>query len=162
MSSSGVSSTERFTGRVKWFNNRAGYGFITLTDGQQSGKDVFVHHSAIGVNAEQYKYLVQGEYVEFVLTDTGGVGDHEFQAGSVSGINGGKLMCETRHEVRSARSQHRSSPTPPPASVPVSMVPIQSSGRGSGRNSGRGSGRNSGRASGRGRGGSERAGKPHA
>lgn len=149
MSSSGVSSTERFTGRVKWFNNRAGYGFITLTDGQHSGKDVFVHHSAIGVNAEQYKYLVQGEYVEFMLTDTGKVGDHEFQAGSVSGINGGKLMCETRHEVRSSRSQHRASSTPLVEPVPVSS---QSSGRGSGRGTGRGSGRNSGRDSGRGAG----------
>jgi cold shock CspA family protein len=38
-------STERFTGRVKWFNNKAGYGFITATDGPNSGTDIFVHHS---------------------------------------------------------------------------------------------------------------------
>ena len=30
------------TGRVKWFNNRAGYGFITVTDGEHNGIDVFV------------------------------------------------------------------------------------------------------------------------
>jgi cold shock CspA family protein len=46
MSSSAV-STDRFTGRVKWFNNKAGYGFITVTDGPKSGSDVFVHHSSI-------------------------------------------------------------------------------------------------------------------
>ena len=33
------------TGRVKWFNNKAGYGFITITDGDRVGTDVFVHHT---------------------------------------------------------------------------------------------------------------------
>jgi CspA family cold shock protein len=115
MSSSAVStpavssSSERFTGRVKWFNNKAGYGFITVTDGAKSGTDVFVHHSSIKVDSEQYKYLVQGEYVDFALADTNGVGEHEFQAGEVCGIKGGKLMCETRRDSRVARSQYRTS-----------------------------------------------------
>ena len=108
MSTSNVStSTERFTGRVKWFNNKAGYGFITVTDGDKSGTDVFVHHSSIKVDDEQYKYLVQGEYVNFNLLDTM-TDRHEFQAGDVCGIKGGKLMCETRHESRVARFQYRS------------------------------------------------------
>jgi CspA family cold shock protein len=102
------SSSERFTGRVKWFNNKAGYGFITVTDGSKSGTDVFVHHSSIKVDSEQYKYLVQGEYVDFSLSDTK-TDDHEFQAGEVCGIKGGKLMCETRRDSRAARSQYRSS-----------------------------------------------------
>ena len=38
-----VESKNTATGRVKWFNNKAGYGFITSSDGD----DVFVHHSAI-------------------------------------------------------------------------------------------------------------------
>jgi CspA family cold shock protein len=114
MSSSSVSfspdsPSERFTGRVKWFNNKAGYGFVTITDGRYSGKDVFVHHSSINVDSEQYKYLVQGEYIEFCLSHTNGQGDHEYQAGNVSGINAGKLMCETRRDSRSARTQYRSS-----------------------------------------------------
>jgi len=54
-------SNERLNGRVKWFNNKAGYGFITVTDGSQSGSDIFIHHSAISVADQQYKYLVQGE-----------------------------------------------------------------------------------------------------
>ena len=54
------SGTElRILGRVKWFNNKAGYGFITVTDGDRSGKDIFVHHSGIKVGSEQYRYLVQ-------------------------------------------------------------------------------------------------------
>ena len=110
-------STERFTGRVKWFNNKAGYGFITVTDGPKSGTDVFVHHSAIKVDSEQYKYLVQGEYIEFSLSDTK-TDTHQFQAGEVSGINGGKLMCETRRDSRSSRTQYQDSSD----SLPVEPV----------------------------------------
>jgi CspA family cold shock protein len=95
------SSAEKFTGRVKWFNNKAGYGFITVTDGPKSGSDVFVHHSSVKVDAEQYKYLVQGEYIEFSLATVAN-DKHECQATNVSGIKGGKLMCETRNETRAA------------------------------------------------------------
>ena len=101
-------ATERFMGRVKWFNNKAGYGFITVTDGPKSGTDVFVHHSAIKVDSEQYKYLVQGEYIEFSLSDTK-TDTHQFQADEVSGIKGGKLMCETRRDSRSSRTQYQDS-----------------------------------------------------
>jgi CspA family cold shock protein len=100
-------NAEKFTGRVKWFNNKAGYGFVTVTDGSKSGSDVFIHHSAIKVDAEQYKYLVQGEYVEFTLSTVEG-GKHEFQAAEVCGIKGGKLMCETRNELKSARTTYKS------------------------------------------------------
>ena len=37
------------------------------TDGDQAGTDVFVHHSDVNVVNQQYKYFVQGEYVEFKL-----------------------------------------------------------------------------------------------
>jgi CspA family cold shock protein len=99
---SNVSSSERLSGRVKWFNNKAGYGFITVTEGIKSGTDVFVHHSSINVNTEQYRYLVEGEYVEFGLTEV----DNKCQVNNVSGIGNGKLMCETRHEAQVARSNH--------------------------------------------------------
>lgn len=46
-------------GKVKWFNNAKGYGFITAED----GKDVFVHHTAI--QGEGYKSLEEGKDVEF-------------------------------------------------------------------------------------------------
>ena len=97
-----------FVGRVKWFNNKVGYGFITITDGDKSGTDIFVNHRKIVTEPEdQYKYLVQGEYVEFLLQPAE-KGDHEFQADKVRGIKGGKLMCETRLQVRESRLSYTS------------------------------------------------------
>jgi len=102
-----VTSSDRLTGRVKWFNNKAGYGFITASHGDRAGSDIFVHHSGIIVeNQQQYKYLIEGEYVEFGLITTEG-GKHEVQASGVSGIKGGKLMCETRNECRVARTDYK-------------------------------------------------------
>ena len=105
------------TGRVKWFNNKAGYGFITITDGDRTGTDVFVHHTRVIVESEQYKYLVQGEYVEFELSQLEDDEKHEFQASNVRGVRGGKLMCETRNENRASRPRREgddSVPSRPP------------------------------------------------
>ena len=96
MSSSVETSSlaERHTGRVKWFNSKTGYGFVTVTDGPKTGTDVFVHHTSVQVSKEQYRYLVQGEYVQFVLTEMTD-GPHAYQATDVTGVNGGHLMCES-------------------------------------------------------------------
>ena len=107
MSATNTQGQVRRTGCVKWFNNKAGYGFLSVVGGtSDSPQDVFVHHSAIQVDKDQYKYLVQGEYVEFALSATEG-GEHQWQASDVRGPNGGRLMCETRNEARAARVQHQ-------------------------------------------------------
>ena len=49
------------TGTVKWFSDQKGFGFIT----PESGKDVFVHHSAI--QGSGYKSLSEGQKVEFEI-----------------------------------------------------------------------------------------------
>jgi len=49
-------------GKVKWFNDAKGYGFITPED----GKDVFVHHTAI--QGDGFKTLKEGQDVEFEIT----------------------------------------------------------------------------------------------
>ena len=113
-------ASESLIGRVKWFNNKAGYGFITVTDGERSGTDIFVHHSAINVENQQYKYLVQGEYVEFNLTNTVS-GNHEWQATNVNGIKGGKLMCETRRDFKMARSVYKTEKVGNSEEEPVKM-----------------------------------------
>lgn len=110
-----VSTTEpRLTGRVKWFNNKTGFGFITAlseSDGVKEGSDVFVHHSSIKVAQEQYRYLTIGEYVDFELSKISDSSNkHEFQAANVSGIKGGKLICETRWESRLATGGGQSKP----------------------------------------------------
>lgn len=104
MPNAGENSSERLTGRVKWFNNRAGFGFVTVMEGEKKDEDVFVHHSGIVVNSEQYKYLVQGEYVSFALRESDNE-DHPYQAGDVKGVLSGWLMCETRNENRNSRNE---------------------------------------------------------
>jgi cold shock protein len=52
------------TGTVKWFNDAKGYGFIAPENG---GKDVFVHHSAIGGSG--FKSLAEGAKVEFEVRE---------------------------------------------------------------------------------------------
>ena len=101
------SATEKMKGCVKWFNNKQGFGFISVTSGDKVGTDLFVHHSAIQVAKEQYKYLVQGEYVEFELCKADQA-SHEWQAGNVRGLDNGRLMCETRHETRITRTNSTS------------------------------------------------------
>jgi CspA family cold shock protein len=51
----------RLQGKVKWFNNSKGYGFI----GQDGGADVFVHYSAI--QGDGFKTLQEGDTVEFEI-----------------------------------------------------------------------------------------------
>ncbi|MGN6506844.1 MAG: cold-shock protein [Tepidisphaeraceae bacterium] len=48
------------TGKVKWFNDQKGFGFISM---EETGKDVFVHHSVI--EGDGFKTLRDGESVEY-------------------------------------------------------------------------------------------------
>jgi hypothetical protein len=91
--------TSRVTGQVKWFNNKAGFGFITVCSGfEHSGKDIFVHYSAISVSNSQYKYLIQGEYVDFDIVKPDN-DKHEFHAVNITGVRNGNIMCETRRTL---------------------------------------------------------------
>ncbi len=53
------------TGKVKWFDNRKGFGFIVQ---EESGRDVFVHHTSI--EGQGYKTLKEGETVNFDLIES--------------------------------------------------------------------------------------------
>lgn len=54
---------ERTTGKVKWFSQEKGFGFVTRDD----GTDVFVHHT--GISGRGFKTLEQGERVEFEIIE---------------------------------------------------------------------------------------------
>jgi len=114
--SASASASEHLLGCVKWFNNKTGIGFITVTDGSRAGTDVFVHHSSIIVENQQYKYLVEGEYVEFDLIRAES-DKHEFQSSRVSGLGGGKLVCEARRNLNLTRND-KTSDSPVTSSEP--------------------------------------------
>jgi len=63
-------------GKVKWFNNAKGYGFIE----REGGEDVFVHYSAI--TGDGYRSLQEGDAVEFEVVSS----DKGLQAANVAKI----------------------------------------------------------------------------
>ena len=127
-----VKQSVKQQGRVKWFNAKAGYGFVTVqgpegegVDGQEqqkgspregkgvdggSPREVFIHHSGLRVGKEQFRYLVEGEYVELEVKEMVGEGVAlaRYQGIEVRGIGGGLLMCETRNEASASASQYKS------------------------------------------------------
>ena len=55
--------SDQITGKVKWFNDEKGFGFIE----QEGGKDVFVHHSAINMPGGGRRTLAEGQTVTFEI-----------------------------------------------------------------------------------------------
>ena len=88
-------------GQVKWFNNKIGYGFITILNESES-KDIFVHHANIKPMESNYRTLKIGEFVEFEL-DNNCEGQHNEQAVSVTGICGKELQCDWVHRLNKKR-----------------------------------------------------------
>ena len=118
--------TRTYTGRCKWFNNRLGYGFITVDNPNKDvPEDIFIHQTNIQPSSSTFRTLRQGEYVSFVVRQDE---NNTVQAINVTGLNGGPLLCDTYVEQRKF---------------------VNERGRGRGRGHGRGRGRGRGRGHGR-------------
>jgi cold shock CspA family protein len=117
-------SSERLIGRVKWFNNKAGYGFVTVCDGEYANKDIFSHYSAIRNEDKQYCFLTQGEYVEFLLTKSNS-DKYEYLAVDISGIKGGPILCETRRLAAASFKPVGNRPPSPSEEPPADFTPVK-------------------------------------
>ena len=85
-------------GRVKWFNSKLGYGFITTTlNGEEV--DIFVHQSNVRPNTSNYRTLREGEYISLNVSESG----ETRQAIDVTGVNGGPLNCDLERNIRNSR-----------------------------------------------------------
>ena len=89
-----------FTGQVKWFNRKRGFGFIKIIDSKNTdntfvGKDVFVHQKNIKPKKSTYRTLEDNEYVELGLSLDDKNVTH---AVNVTGIMNGTLICDAYAE----------------------------------------------------------------
>lgn len=102
-------------GRVKWFNDRRGYGYITcISPGSFAEQDIFVHHTNIRPQEKSYRTLNVNEYVQFRLGDADLCydddqnlveTDHQHQATDVTGVFGGPLLCDGPFRANNRRGQ---------------------------------------------------------
>jgi len=132
-------SSESYVGQVKWFNNRLGYGFITIiSECDRKNVDVFVHQQHITPKTSEYRSLQQGEYVSFNLGKADSEGEsakHDSQAINVTGVFGGTLMCD--QVIRRAPGGRQSDQTPAPTQSSTFPPRGGAAGRGRGRGKGR-------------------------
>jgi CspA family cold shock protein len=95
-------SVEKTIGMVKWFDNHAGYGFISYGN---DDNDVFCHYSNVNrPNENTFRTLTKGEYVEFELqkcTEENKL--DKDQAVNISGLNGGPLLSESNPHLHRRR-----------------------------------------------------------
>ncbi|AUF82471.1 cold-shock protein [Tetraselmis virus 1] len=84
-------SDDSVVGRCKWYDDRKGYGFIVVCEGQNKNSDIFVHNKNIKPMISQRRTIKKGEYVSMNIA----VGeDGRPQATDVTGVFGGPLMCD--------------------------------------------------------------------
>jgi cold shock protein len=90
-------------GRVKWFNSKLGYGFIT-TNLNNEDHDIFIHQSNVRPNQSRYRTLREGEYVSLNVSESG----ETRQAIDVTGVNGGPLNCDLERNMKTNKVRNES------------------------------------------------------
>ena len=105
-------------GIVKWFDEKKGYGFITVPEG---GADIFVHYS--GIQGEGFKTLAEGDPVSFnmVVSDKGPKAENVVKA-----VNEATQQVADQTLVESVAPDAIAfqTPTPVPVPVPEAMPPL--------------------------------------
>jgi len=81
-------------GKVKWFDNKLGYGFITVLTNDHKETDIFVHQTNISPLETEFRTLMKGEYVSLNVSN-----DDKVQAINVTGVLGGSLRCDEPRPV---------------------------------------------------------------
>ena len=76
-------------GQVKWFDNKLGYGFVTVLTNAHKGTDIFVHQTNISPLETEFRTLMKGEYVSLNVSE-----DDKIQALNITGVLGGSLQCD--------------------------------------------------------------------
>jgi len=76
-------------GQVKWFDNKLGYGFVTVLTNKHKETDIFVHQTNIFPLETEYRTLSKGEYISLNVSE-----DSKIQAVNVTGVLGGSLRCD--------------------------------------------------------------------
>ncbi len=98
----------KYVGNCKWFNHKIGYGFVTIVNGDQKGKDIFVHHTGVKPKNSHFRTLAKGEYVSLNLTQGK---DGQPQGVDITGVFGGPLMCDSNvFPSRNFRTRQNESP----------------------------------------------------
>jgi|TARA_B100000614_G_scaffold20914_2_gene16685 cold shock CspA family protein len=105
-----LKTKKRILGRVKWFNSKLGYGFITHRNRVEDvDVDVFVHWSNLQLSEKEYHTLYKGEFVEFEIesclcntNSNGGI-----QACKVSGPNNGQLLTSIKDSMPHINNIHK-------------------------------------------------------
>ena len=87
-------------GQVKWFDNKLGYGFVTVISEEHRGDDIFVHQTNVHPLQSEYRTLLKGEYVSLNISD-----DSKRQALDVTGVLGGSLRCDEPRPVSRGRNR---------------------------------------------------------
>ena len=86
-------------GQVKWFDNKLGYGFVTVLTNSHKGEDIFVHQTNVFPLETEFRTLMKGEYVSLNVSN-----DEKIQALNVTGVLGGSLRCDEPRQLNTKRS----------------------------------------------------------
>ena len=86
-------------GQVKWFDNKLGYGFVTVLTNSHKGEDIFVHQTNVFPLETEFRTLMKGEYVSLNVSN-----DDKIQALNVTGVLGGSLRCDEPRQLNTKRS----------------------------------------------------------